>query len=102
MQKKIYLVFQVFYHDSAAVLLRDGIIIAAAEEERFTRKKHDSKFPVKSIEYCLKEGNLKLTDVDFVVFYEKPLEKFDRLIYTYFFFCTKRLQVIFSNLFQLG
>ena len=97
MQKNI-LGISGFYHDSAAVLLRDGIIIAAAGEERFTRKKHDSKFPVKSIEYCLKEGNLKLTDVDFVVFYEKPLEKFDRLIYTYFSFAPKGFKSFFKSI----
>ena len=73
-----------FYHDSAAVLLIDGKIVAAAEEERFTRKKHDSAFPCHSIKYCLDEAKLDLTELDYVVFYEKPLEKFDRLIYTYF------------------
>lgn len=72
-----------FYHDSAATLLRDGEIIAAAQEERFTRKKHDPGFPKQSIEYCLRQASLKLTDIDAVVFYEKPFLKFDRLLETY-------------------
>lgn len=73
-----------FYHDSAAALIVDGKIIAAAEEERFTRKKHDQSFPLQSIEFCLKEGKLRLDEVDAIVFYDKPLLKFDRLLETYF------------------
>lgn len=72
-----------FYHDSAAALLRDGDIIAAAQEERFTRKKHDANFPKNAIEYCLQEGGLALKDVDHIVFYEKPFLKFERLLETY-------------------
>jgi len=72
-----------FYHDSAAALVRDGKILAAAQEERFTRKKHDYDFPSKAIEYCLKEAQLTPSELDFVVFYEKPLLKFDRLVETY-------------------
>ena len=61
-----------FYHDSAAALLRDGEIIAAAQEERFTRKKHDSAFPKHAIDYCLAEAGCTMTDVDHVAFYDKP------------------------------
>lgn len=69
-----------FYHDSAACLVRDGEIIAAAQEERFTRKKHDPGFPHKAIEYCLREGGITLNDVQHLVFYDKPLVKFERLL----------------------
>src|SRR6266511_4149839 len=72
-----------FYHDSAACLLRDGRIIAAAQEERFTRKKHDASVPSSAVEYCLREGGLRVGDLDFVAFYEKPFLKFDRLLHTY-------------------
>jgi carbamoyltransferase len=72
-----------FYHDSAASLLVDGRIVAAAQEERFTRKKHDSGFPLNAIQFCLAEGGISGKDVDYVVFYEKPLPKFERLLETY-------------------
>ena len=72
-----------FYHDSAAALLRDGEIIAAAQEERFTRKKHDNQFPTNAVEYCLEAGRLTAEELDYVVFYEKPLRKFERLLETY-------------------
>ncbi|MCB1652283.1 MAG: carbamoyltransferase [Alphaproteobacteria bacterium] len=72
-----------FYHDSAACLLKDGEIIAAAQEERFTRKKHDSGFPSHAIRYCLDEANVKMEDIAYVCFYDKPLLKFKRLIQTY-------------------
>lgn len=73
-----------YYHDSAAALLVDGEIIAAAQQERFSRKKHDPSFPTDAARYCLKEaGGLRLTDVDHVVFYDKPLVKFERLLETY-------------------
>ncbi len=72
-----------FYHDSAAALLIDGEIISAAQEERFTRKKHDPRFPKNAIEYCLKEGNLKVSDIDCIAFYDKPFLKFERLLMTY-------------------
>ncbi|MEN8236397.1 MAG: carbamoyltransferase [Pseudomonadota bacterium] len=75
-----------FYHDSAAALLDDGRICAAAQEERFTRVKHDSRFPRHAIEYCLQEAGCSLRDVDYVVFYEKPFLKFERLIETYLTF----------------
>jgi len=72
-----------FYHDSAAALVVDGKIVAAAQEERFTRKKHDEAFPEKAAEYCLREAGIRNEDLDFVAFYEKPLRKFDRLLETY-------------------
>ena len=75
-----------YYHDSAACLLREGQIIAAAQEERFTRKKHDARFPTNAIAYCLKEGGVTLRDVARVVFYDKPLIKFERLLETYLAF----------------
>jgi carbamoyltransferase len=72
-----------FYHDSAAALVVDGEIVAAAQEERFTRKKHDFGFPVEAIGYCLGEAGLAPEDLDYVGFYDKPLLKFDRLLETY-------------------
>ena len=72
-----------FYHDSAAALVRDGEIVAAAQEERFSRKKHDASFPEKAIEYCLNEAGLTPGGLDFVGFYDKPLMKFERLLETY-------------------
>jgi len=72
-----------YYHDSAATILKDGEIIAAAQEERFTRKKHDSAFPVESIKYCLSEAKISLEDVRYIGFYDKPFLKFERLIETY-------------------
>jgi len=75
-----------FYHDSAATLLRDGEIISAVQEERFSRKKHDSNFPINSIKFILQKSNLKLSDIDHIVFYEKPFLKFERLLETYLSF----------------
>ena len=72
-----------FYHDSAAAIIQDGKIIAAAQEERFTRKKHDASYPKNAINYTLKEAGLKLREVDHIVFYEKPFLKFERLLETY-------------------
>src|SRR5262249_20337570 len=72
-----------FYHHRASALLDDGCIGAAAQEERFTRKKHDARFPAHAISYCLEEGGISLDDVDYVVFYEKPFLKFERLLETY-------------------
>ena len=72
-----------YYHDSAAALLRDGEIVAAAQEERFTRKKHDASFPAGAAQYCLAEAGIALQDLDHVVFYDKPLVKFERLLETY-------------------
>ena len=78
-----------FYHDSAAAILIDGEIIAAVQEERFTRKKHDSSFPKNSVDYVLKYSKLKLSDVDYIVFFEKPFLKFERLLETYVAFAPK-------------
>ncbi len=78
-----------YYHDSAAALIQDGEIIAAAQEERFTRKKHDPSFPSQSIQYCLDEAGTKLTDLKAVVFYDKPLIKFERLLETYLAYAPK-------------
>ena len=72
-----------YYHDSAAALVQDGEIIAAAQEERFSRKKHDARFPVNAIGYCLQQANLTLYDIDHIIFYDKPLLKFERLLETY-------------------
>jgi carbamoyltransferase len=71
-----------YYHDAAAVLLQDGQLIAAAEEERFTRKKHDYDYPTNAIQFCLESGGIKGQDVDYAVFYEKPFRKFDRILMT--------------------
>ena len=78
-----------YYHDSAAVLLTDGVITAAAQEERFTRKKHDPGFPTNAIQYCLEEGGISLRDVDLVAFYDKPFLKFERLLETYLTFAPR-------------
>ena len=78
-----------YYHDSAAALLRDGEIIAAAQEERFTRKKHDAGFPNNAVEYCLKEAGITLGEVDYVAFYDKPFLKFERLLETYVAFAPR-------------
>lgn len=75
-----------FYHDSAAALIKDGKIIAAAQEERFSRKKHDSAFPAEAIAFCLGEANIEMKDVNFVAFYDKPFLKFERLLETYLAF----------------
>lgn len=72
-----------YYHDSAAALIRDGNIIAAAQEERFSRNKHDAGFPTHAVRYCLEEADIPLSDIDYIVFYDKPLLKFDRLLETY-------------------
>src|ERR687897_2533576 len=78
-----------FYHDSAAALIADGELIAAAQEERFTRKKHDSGFPKNAMEYCLGEGGIELDQVDHIAFYDKPFLKFERLLETYLAFAPK-------------
>ena len=78
-----------FYHDSAAALIQDGKIIAAAQEERFTRKKHDANYPFNAVDYVLKEGNSELKDIDHIVFFEKPFLKFERLLETYLAFAPR-------------
>ena len=78
-----------FYHDSAATLIKNGEIISAVQEERFTRVKHDSSFPINSIKFLIKEQNIKISDVNYIVFYEKPFLKFERLLETYLAFAPK-------------
>jgi carbamoyltransferase len=80
-----------FYHDSAACLLRDGEVVAAAQEERFTRKKHDAAYPEKAVAFCMQTAGIAPTDIDFVAFYDKPLTKFHRLIESYLAYVPKGL-----------
>ena len=75
-----------FYHDSAASLIIDGKIIAAAQEERFSRKKHDERYPFNAVKYVLSDGNLELSQIDYIVYFEKPFLKFERLLETYLAF----------------
>ena len=72
-----------FYHDSAAALIIDGEIVSAAQEERFSRKKHDPRYPHNAVQFVLNYSNLKLSEVDYIVFFEKPFLKFERLLETY-------------------
>ncbi len=85
-----------FYHDSAACITIDGKIIAAAQEERFSRKKHDAGFPIHAIQFCLNFANLEIDDLDAVVFYDKPLLKFERLLETYYAFAPKGILSFFK------
>ncbi len=85
-----------FYHDSAACLIKDGEIIAAAQEERFSRKKHDSSFPYNAIQFCIKDSRIKVNEIDYVAFYDKPFLKFERLLETYLAFAPKGFKS-FSN-----
>ena len=78
-----------YYHDSAAALIQDGGILAAAQEERFTRRKHDDRFPTNAIGYCLKDAGISPKEIDHVVFYDKPFLKFERLLETYIAFAPK-------------
>src|ERR671926_78789 len=78
-----------FYHDSAAALVRDGGIVAAAQEERFTRKKHDARFPAHAVRFCLDQAGIAPRELDQVVFYEKPFIKFERLLETYLAFAPR-------------
>src|SRR5215470_12696649 len=81
--KRHILGISAFYHDAAAALIRDGEILAAAQEERFTRKKNDPDFPLHAINSCLEQADLKLADLDTVAFYDKPILKFSRMLETY-------------------
>ncbi len=87
-----------YYHDSAACLVVDGDIVAAAQEERFTRKKHDPDFPVHAINFCLAEAGIKAADIDYVVFYDKPFLKFERLFETYLAFAPKGFRSFVTSL----
>jgi carbamoyltransferase len=87
-----------FYHDSAACLVVDGEVVAAAQEERFTRKKHDAGFPTQAVAYCLAEGGIEALDLDYVVFYDKPFLKFERLLETYLAFAPRGFQSFVTSL----
>ena len=92
MNRNYILGISAYYHDSAAALLLDGDIVAAAQEERFSRKKHDAGFPANAINYCLSEAQVAVTDLDCVVFYDKPLVKFERLLETYISYAPKGIR----------
>jgi carbamoyltransferase len=81
-----------YYHDSAACLVRDGEIVAAAQEERFTRRKHDQDFPAQAVEFCLRQAGITGAEVDYVAFYDKPLQKFERLLQTYIDYAPRGLR----------
>ena len=87
-----------YYHDSAACLISNDEIIAAAQEERFTRKKHDSNFPINAINYCLSESNLSISDINYIVFYDKPFLKFERLLETYLAFAPRGFKSFATSL----
>ncbi|HNR29911.1 MAG TPA: carbamoyltransferase N-terminal domain-containing protein, partial [Candidatus Hydrogenedentes bacterium] len=87
-----------YYHDSAAALVCDGDIVAAAQEERFSRVKHDLAFPKDAIAYCLRAAGLAVADLDYVVFYDKPLVKFERLLMTYLSTAPKGLLSFFDQM----
>ncbi len=94
----IVLGISAFYHDSAAAIIKDGEIIAAAQEERFTRKKHDAGFPANAVKYCLDECGIELEKLDAIVFYDKPLLKFERLLETYYGFAPKGLRSFITSM----
>ena len=99
MSKDIYIIgISAFYHDSAACLLKNDEIICAAQEERFTRVKNDHSFPINSIKYCLEKGKIYSKNIDYVVFYEKPFLKFERIFETYFSFAPKGLKNFINSL----
>ena len=87
-----------FYHDSAACLIKDGTILSAVQEERFTRVRHDSAFPEHAINFCLKENNLSPKEIDYVVFYDKPFLKFERLLETYLAYAPKGFKSFMSSM----
>src|SRR4029434_5737774 len=87
-----------FYHDSAAALTVDGAIVAAAQEERFTRKKHDAAFPINAARHCLEEASLQLGDLDAIAFYDKPLLKFERLLETYYAFAPRGIRSFLASM----
>ena len=87
-----------FYHDSAACLVEDGDIVAAAQEERFTRKKHDYRFPTHALNYCLEEAGIGPGELDYVAFYDKPLLKFDRLLETYIAYAPRGFKLFLKGM----
>jgi carbamoyltransferase len=96
--KKRILGISAFYHDSAAALLEDGRIVAAAQEERFTRKKHDPGFPTEAVRFCLEFAGLQVKDLDAIAFYDKPLLKFERLLETYYGFAPRGVTSFFTSM----
>ena len=91
-----------YFHDSSATLIQNGKIIAAVQEERFTRIKHDSRFPQNSIQFCLNQGNISFSDLDKIIFYENPKLKFDRIKKTYSLFFPKTINLFFKTFFSWG
>ena len=87
-----------YYHDSAACLVRDGVLIAAAQEERFTRVKHDHRFPHNAVQYCLEEAGITSADLEYVAFYDKPWLKFERLLETYVAFAPAGLSSFIKSM----
>ena len=87
-----------YYHDSSATLLKDGLVVAAAQEERFTRKKHDLSFPENAIKFCLENQNIKIENVDYIAFYEKPFLKFERLLYQHLQSFPRSYKVFVENI----
>src|SRR3989344_1588048 len=87
-----------FYHDSAATLVKDGMVVAASQEERFSRKKHDTGFPTQSVEYCLASQGIKIKDINYIAFYEKPFLKFERLLHQHIASYPKSYKVFLSNM----
>ncbi len=87
-----------FYHDSSATLVKDGVVIAAAQEERFTRVKHDTSFPIHAIEYCLKSASITIADISYIGFYEKPLLKFERMLHQHLAYFPKSAKTFLSAL----
>src|SRR4051794_17278004 len=81
-----------YYHDSAACLVRDGEVLAAAQEERFTRRKHDHRYPARAVEFCLRRAGITAKELDYVAFYDKPLLKFERLLETYLDYAPRGLR----------
>ena len=87
-----------FYHDSSATLLKNGEVLAAVQEERFTRKKHDISFPKNAVEFCLKKADISIDQIDYIAFYEKPLLKFERLLYQHINYFPRSYKVFLSNM----
>ncbi|MDH4070829.1 MAG: hypothetical protein OEV30_10440, partial [Ignavibacteria bacterium] len=87
-----------YYHDAAAALVRDGVIVAAAQEERFTRKKHDAGFPEHAVAYCLREAGVTIADIDLVTFYDKPLLKFERILETYLAYAPRGIRSFMTSM----
>ncbi|MDD4013299.1 MAG: carbamoyltransferase N-terminal domain-containing protein, partial [Candidatus Omnitrophica bacterium] len=97
--KKSYILgISAFYHDAAAAILENGEVIAAAQEERFTRKKHDPSFPGRAVDFCLKEAGITSGDIDLVAFYDKPFLKFERLLETYLSYAPRGIRSFISSM----